>query len=246
MASFRDCTSLELQEDGSVLSCRMFTSAADTEAAIQVLVVLFSVLTNLASFAVAFSRSRSKMLEYPLLLWNILAWQTTNTFILGYLLLVGGVTRFLFHIFGVHTFLEWLVSITMEVYVSKQYRWSSYRAAGILLVVLYAFCHEMQIIWEPQMMRLAFVGLWGYVLDGVGLVFSVKFAWQLRKTNLSLGLYCLGAFGGHAFAIVGSLMGCMVNPDVHRALLFGFSIIQNICSFLTIHYLVFNHAYYMH
>lgn len=234
MERFLDCVGFTLAANDTLLGCKMFTSAKETEFAVQFLVVAFSVVCNLLSFSTILSQPRKKLLEFPLLLWNILLWQATNTFILGYLLLEGGITRFLFHIFGVHTFLEWLVSISMELYAAKRYSCSLFRGLGISLVVAYAFCHEMQIIWEPQMMRVAYVGLWGYLLDGVGLVFSCKFAIQLFSSQPRLGLYCLGAFGSHAFAIVGSLLGCIIHPQLHRALLFGFSLLQNLCSFLAV------------
>lgn len=238
LEAWTDCVGLYLNVNETVLGCKMFTSAQETEIGWQVLVLVFSVVCNMFSFAFLLSKRRKRLEDAPLLMWNILLWQYTNTFILGYLLLEGGVTRFLFHIFGVHTFLEWLTALTMEVYANKRYSCSLYRALGICLVVLYAFCHEMQIIWEPHMMRVAYVGLLGYILDAVGLFFSIKFALQMWKSNPQLGLYCFGAFGSHAFAIVGSLFGCMIHPELHRGLLFGFSMLQNLCSTLAINELV--------
>lgn len=84
----------------------------------------------------------------------------------------------------------------------------------------------MQVFWDHDLVRAAYYGRFGFFLDAVGLFSSLSFAVQQRSW---LGLFCLGAFGSHALAIVGTFTACMLGYPVIWVLLSA-SLVQNVCS----------------
>lgn len=225
--SFWQCAGLSLNSTGA-LTCLMFTVASERNM-YSLFVLAISIICNLYSIYITLQSTNQKR---PWLLWNILLWQTTNTCIFALLIFLNGIERFQLHIFLIHTILEWSVSITMEIYANGFYHVSVPRIVGISIVFLYSFIHSLELFMDDHLLRVAHVGLGGYILDGVGLFFSLKFAYDLYPEKL--GLYCFAAYGGHCFAIIGSLFGCMISPILHQICLYGFSLLQNVSSTISI------------
>ncbi len=230
MSSFWECAGLSLTAGGGGVNCLMFTVASERNF-YSTVVLLISILCNLYSLWSVCTRPRA-----ILLLWNIVLWQITNVLIFALLIYLDGtIGRFQMHLFLVHTVLEWFVSITMEIHAMGRYNFSTWRGIGIGIVAAYIIIHSVWVAVDDQLIRAAHFGLGGYILDTVGFVFSCKFAYDLYPHPL--GVASLGAFGGHAFAIIGSLLGCMIHPVVNRICLYGFTLLQNISSTMAIHHL---------
>lgn len=184
---------------------------------------------------------KSIMDSHHWILGCIFIWQCTNTYILGYLISFG-ITRSLLALFILHTYLEWIISLFYEYhYYSKHIEVSFYdfilsRPHFIFIIGLVgSFCsmHFYQILFNGDLPYTIWIGQFGYLLDTVGFVSSLRFCYKMGN---KLSLYCLGSFGGHFLAIIGTFIACLVGMDVYIVLMLA-SCIQNGSSTLVVNHL---------
>lgn len=231
MPTFSQCVQFHV-EDEQVLS-RMFAVENETLFTMALLMALFFLAFSI--FWICMINWRDRKTAYFGL--NLFAWQCTNTWILWRL--YAGITRSVLSVFGIHTFLEWSISISMEYYVRGSYPWRKpWRIIGIALVVVYSTMHQFDLlILGIDLTSGVWAGHFGYILDAVGAFSSLCFAYLLFPSRL--GLYVFGAFGSHVAAIVNSLIACMIHAQLHAVVLFGWSCSQNFFTSLALLELAF-------
>lgn len=237
ISSFMTCIGGHHLNENGTIDVPMFTVTNLNEAVFFALVL--SWCCNIVSISTMLLRTRTQRFWYSndWMFWCIFLWQCTNTYILTYIVFYGITKRLLF-IFVFHTYLEWFISIlysyhnnnTFETFTQYIENQSWVTAFVITIVSALSTSHCIQILYDEDLLKIAWTARFGYILDIVGFTSSL---WFSIKRQDKLAVWCFGAFGGHLFAIVGTFVICMFGYNVSIILMLT-SCLQNISSTLAL------------
>ncbi len=240
MSSIISCVGFHLNNFGTI-DVPMFV--VNTVNYLVLFTIALSWACNIFSIENARTRNNSVTLSSnDWMFWCIFIWQCTNTYILTFIVFFG-INKSLLFIFVIHTYLEWFISIlysfhneckngdeTLGEYIKRQ---SWVTPLSITVISALSTSHCIQILYDTDLLKIAWTARFGYILDMVGFISSLWFSIKRRDR---MAMYCFGAFGGHLLAIIGTFIACILGYNVSVVLMLT-SCLQNVSSMLALRHL---------